>query len=235
MDEVLLPKLEDAIHNYDIDNQLGTLDEELLPKLEDAIRNYGIDDQLGYLLRNHGLKCFRTANNLEQLYVIMKTLEITADLFGHISTIGGDEAAEAEFKSKKDVSALASDLGLTFDELIIDLIDMVLSYTVGAINLLSLARLLRFNTSPSILSEKSSIVEWIEAMLNEWKRCTMISELSEEYGAVGLEVLVRLYIDQRVTIEPRGIKTIIIDLIFDCEVPRSLIFSAMRFSLIGEG
>ena len=109
---------------------------------------------------------------------------------------------------------------------------MVLSYTVGAIKLLSLARLLDFNTSPSILLENSYIVEWIEEGLNEQKRCTIISELSEEYGVVGLEVLIRLYIDQRVTIEPGDIETIIIDLIYDCEVPRSLTFSAMRFSLI---
>ncbi len=211
------------------------MDKELLPKLENAIRNYEIDYQLGALLENHGLKRLSTANNPEQFYVIMKTLEITADLFGYINTMGGDEVAEAEFKSKRDVSALAFAYGLTFDELITDLIDTVLSYTVGVIDLLSLAHRLDFNTSPSILSENSNIVEWIEARLNEQKRCTMISELSEEYGAVGLEVLVRLYIDQRVTIEPSDIKTIIIDLIYDCEVPRSLIFSAMRFSLIREG
>lgn len=211
------------------------MEKELLQKLENAIRNYGIDNQLGALFENHGLKRHSAANNPEQLYVIKKTLEITADLFGHISTIGGDEAAEAEFKSKKDVSALASTYKLTFYELMIDLIDIVLSYTVGAINFLSLVRLLEFDTSPSILSGNSDIIEWIEEGLNEQKRCTIISELSEEYGVVGLEVLVRLYIDQRVTIEPSDIETIIVDLIYDCEVPRSLIFWAMKFSLIREG
>lgn len=210
------------------------MEKELLQKLEDAIRNYGIDNQLGTLLEKHGLKRHSAANNPEQLCVIKKTLEITADLFGHISTIGGDEAAEAEFKSKKDVSAQASTYKPTFYELIIDLIDTVLSYTVGAINLLSLVRLLEFDTSPSTLSGNSEIIEWIEASLNEQKRCTIISELSEEYEVVGLEVLVRLHIDQRVTIEPDDIETIIVDLIYDCEVPRSLIFSAMRFSLIQE-
>lgn len=210
------------------------MEKELLQKLENAIRNYGIDNQLGALFENHGLKRLSTANNPEQLCVIKKTLEITADLFGHISTIGGDEAAEAEFKSKKDVSALASTYRQTFHELIIDLIDIVLSYTVGAINLLSLVRLLEFDTSPSILSGNSDIIEWIEASLNEQKRCTMVSELSEEYGMVGLEVLVRLYIDQRVTIEPDDIETIIVDLIYDCEIPRSQIFWTMRFSLIQE-
>ena len=211
------------------------MDKELLPKLEDAIRNYGIDNQLGALLEKHGLNRLSTANDPEQFYAITKTLEITADLFGYINTIGGDEAAVAEFKSKRDVSALASTYELTFDESIINLIDTVLDYTVGVINLRSLAQLLKFNTSPSILSENSSIVEWIEASLNEQKRCTMISELSEEFGMVGLEVLVRLHMDQKVTIEPGDIGTIIVDLIYDCEVPRSLIFWAMRFSLIREG
>ena len=210
------------------------MEKELLQKLENAVRNYGIDNQLGALLENHGLKRHSTANNPKQLCVIKKTLEITADLFGHISTIGGDEVAEAEFKSNKDVSALASNYEPTFYELIIDLIDIVLSYTVGAINLLSLVRLLEFDTSPSILSGNSDIIEWIVEGLNEQKRCTIISELSEEYGVVGLEVLVRLYIDQRVTIEPSDIETIIVDLIYDCEVPRSKIFWIMRFSLIRE-
>ena len=201
------------------------MDELILRQIQQSIETLDIENELWKLFESIGLRRRKPPKNEESLPYVENILGLTARQLTYLSILGEEKAFEI-FRSQGQYKMESV---TEYNEFVSALISRVLEYTAGSIDLLRLAQILDLDTSPEILRKNPGIVNII---IEEDPELDQISELSENLGIKYLEVIVALYKEGQIKLEPKDVEWFILDLTYDYNFSDYEIFAAMSFSVI---
>ena len=201
------------------------MDELILRQIKRSIETLDIENELWKLFESIGLRSRKPPKNKESLLYVENILGLTARQLTLLHILSEKKAFEI-FGSQGQYQMESV---TEYNEFVSALISRVLEYTAGAIDLLMLAEILNLDTSPEVLGNNPEIVKTI---IEEDPELDQISELSEILGITYLEVIVALYKEGQIKIEPEDVEWIILDLMYDYSYSDYEIFAVMSFSII---
>lgn len=195
------------------------MDELILRQIQRSIETLDIENELWKIFKDI------PPEREKSLPYVKIILGLTARQLTLLHILGDKKAFEM-FRSQGQYQMKSV---TEYNDFVSELISRVLEYTAGSIDLLRLAQILGLDTSLEVAGNNPEIVKMI---IEEDPELDQISELSVIHGITYLEVIVALYMEGRIKIEPKNVEWFILDLMYDYNFSNYEIFTAMSFSII---